>query len=194
MRPSTCLQTLQLNRTPAKRHAAARSSCRATNVPSASTSCRKSASRDEMNVPVPPDRALLEAGSRRAGIPVRRDRGPLATCRHVLAPRDHRGLRAAAATITDGIRVPLRVLRLPAEPGNRAAVGHRLERPLPAARWPTGSAIVTSVFRPSGSRGQCLYLPCDRMSIEGHDAVAQPTPAPALAAGARNHLLLGANL
>ena len=26
-----------------------------------------------------------------------------------------------------------------------------------------------SVFRPTWKQGQCLYLPCDRMSIEGHD-------------------------
>jgi hypothetical protein len=41
--------------------------------------------------------------------------------------------------------------------------------PLPANRWPTGSAIVPSVFRPEWKSGQCLYLPCDRMSIDGHD-------------------------
>jgi hypothetical protein len=41
-------------------------------------------------------------------------------------------------------------------------------RPLPAPRWPGGHAIVPSVFRPDWKGGQCLYLPCDRMSIEGH--------------------------
>jgi hypothetical protein len=41
--------------------------------------------------------------------------------------------------------------------------------PLPANRWPTGNAIVGSVFRPEWKNGQCLYLPCDRMSIDGHD-------------------------
>jgi hypothetical protein len=41
--------------------------------------------------------------------------------------------------------------------------------PLPAARWPTGRSIVPSVFRPAWKQGQCLYLPCDRMSMEGHD-------------------------
>jgi hypothetical protein len=41
--------------------------------------------------------------------------------------------------------------------------------PLPPNRWPTGTTIVPSVFRPGWKNGQCLYLPCDRMSIDGHD-------------------------
>lgn len=47
-----------------------------------------------------------------------------------------------------------------------------LERncPLPPARWPTGPFLVSSVFRPGWKQGACLYLPCDRLSIEGHDA------------------------
>jgi len=40
--------------------------------------------------------------------------------------------------------------------------------PLPFARWPMGKSIVPSVFRPTWKNGECLYLPCDRMSIEGH--------------------------
>lgn len=40
---------------------------------------------------------------------------------------------------------------------------------MPAAQWPTGPSIVSSVFRPEWKQGQCLYLLCDRMSIEGHD-------------------------
>jgi hypothetical protein len=39
---------------------------------------------------------------------------------------------------------------------------------LPPARWPTGRHLVPSVFRPEWLGGQCLYLPCDRMSINGH--------------------------
>lgn len=42
-------------------------------------------------------------------------------------------------------------------------------RPLPPAGWPTGPQMVSAVFRPEWKQGQCLYLPCDRMSIEGHD-------------------------
>jgi hypothetical protein len=44
-----------------------------------------------------------------------------------------------------------------------------MDTPLSASQWPTGRWIVPSVFRPSWKRGECLYLPCDRMSIEGHD-------------------------
>jgi hypothetical protein len=41
--------------------------------------------------------------------------------------------------------------------------------PLAAARWPTGPVMVAAVFRPDWKQGRCLYLPCDRMSIEGHE-------------------------
>jgi len=41
--------------------------------------------------------------------------------------------------------------------------------PLVAAQWPTGASIVPSVFRPTWKQGTCLYIPCDRLSIEGHD-------------------------
>lgn len=34
--------------------------------------------------------------------------------------------------------------------------------------WPTGKSIIPSIFRPGWKQGHCLYLPCDRMSIEGH--------------------------
>lgn len=41
--------------------------------------------------------------------------------------------------------------------------------PLPSNRWPTGKSIVPSVFRPTWKNGTCLYLPCDRISVAGHD-------------------------
>ena len=41
--------------------------------------------------------------------------------------------------------------------------------PLPATRWPSGNAILKSIFRPDWKEGKCLYLPCDRMALEGHD-------------------------
>jgi hypothetical protein len=40
--------------------------------------------------------------------------------------------------------------------------------PLPQAKWPSGKSIVPSVFRPEWKDGSCLYLPCDRISFEGH--------------------------
>lgn len=42
--------------------------------------------------------------------------------------------------------------------------------PLAEGKWPNGKAIVPSVFRPEWKSGECLYLPCDRISIEGHEA------------------------
>ena len=41
--------------------------------------------------------------------------------------------------------------------------------PLPPSRWPSGNAIIKSIFRPDWKEGKCLYLPCDRMAMEGHD-------------------------
>jgi hypothetical protein len=43
------------------------------------------------------------------------------------------------------------------------------DAPLPANRWPNGRSIVPSVFRPKWKEGKCLYLPCDRISIDGHE-------------------------
>jgi hypothetical protein len=41
--------------------------------------------------------------------------------------------------------------------------------PLPAARWPGGNARILSVFNP-GWRPDALYLPMDRVALQGHDA------------------------
>ncbi len=40
--------------------------------------------------------------------------------------------------------------------------------PLDFTRWPNGKSRIPSVFRPDWKNGECLYLPCDRISIEGH--------------------------
>jgi len=50
-------------------------------------------------------------------------------------------------------------------------------QPLAPTRWPTGRSIVPSVFRPQWKDGKCLYLPCDRMSIEGHANWQQEYPS-----------------
>lgn len=49
--------------------------------------------------------------------------------------------------------------------------------PLPARVWPTGPSMVPSVFRPEWKQGLCLYLPCDRMSIEGHEGWRNDHPS-----------------
>jgi hypothetical protein len=51
------------------------------------------------------------------------------------------------------------------------------DTPLPTTDWPTGRSIVPSVFRPSWKQGTCLYLPCDRLSIEGHEQWRQEHPS-----------------
>ena len=35
--------------------------------------------------------------------------------------------------------------------------------------WPTGRARIPSAFNPDWNKGTCLYLPCDRQSIQGHE-------------------------
>lgn len=49
--------------------------------------------------------------------------------------------------------------------------------PLAFDRWPTGKTIIPSIFRPDWKLGVCLYLPCDRLSIEGHDAWRNDHPS-----------------
>ena len=41
-------------------------------------------------------------------------------------------------------------------------------RPLAAKDWPAGKDLIPSIFRPNWKGGTCLYLPCDRISIESH--------------------------
>ena len=41
--------------------------------------------------------------------------------------------------------------------------------PLEHARWPGGRSRLPLAFNPGWKNGECLYLPCDRLSIEGHD-------------------------
>jgi hypothetical protein len=41
--------------------------------------------------------------------------------------------------------------------------------PLEQRSWPTGRVRVPLAFNPNWKNGQCLYLPCDRLSIEGHE-------------------------
>ena len=40
---------------------------------------------------------------------------------------------------------------------------------LPFDHWPMGRDRVAHAFNPGWKDGTCLYLPCDRLSIEGHD-------------------------
>lgn len=48
--------------------------------------------------------------------------------------------------------------------------------PLAFPKWPSGKSRVPAVFRPDWKSGTCLYLPCDRESITGHDNWRQEHP------------------
>jgi hypothetical protein len=50
-------------------------------------------------------------------------------------------------------------------------------QPLPFTRWPGGASRIPAVFRPDWKEGTCLYLPCDRVSAEGHDNWRTEYPA-----------------
>lgn len=41
-------------------------------------------------------------------------------------------------------------------------------KPLATNRWPTGRDRIPLAFNPGWKNGACLYIPCDRLSIEGH--------------------------
>ena len=50
-------------------------------------------------------------------------------------------------------------------------------QPLAFSLWPTGTSRIPLAFNPGWKAGTCLYLPCDRQSIEGHDAWVHTHPA-----------------
>lgn len=130
-----------------------------------------------MNAVVPPDRALLE-----------RD---LAAVEFRCGEFDGRWRHVATAWP----HIVIAVSTAP-RPNSPAEYGFRFEctgypqspvtaqpwdlaanAPLATSRWPTGRAIVPSVFRKEWKEGRCLYLPCDRMSIEGHANWHQEHPS-----------------
>jgi hypothetical protein len=122
-----------------------------------------------MNIPLPPDQVLLEldlvAPDIRCGAVEGRWRHVVTHWPYVIF-----GVSApprSAAPNEYGFRFECSGYRqnpVTAQPWDLKANG-----PLPRGQWPTGRLIVPSVFRPEWKQGHCLYLPCDRMSIEGHD-------------------------
>lgn len=49
--------------------------------------------------------------------------------------------------------------------------------PLPVALWPCGASRIPAAFNPGWRGGTCIYLPCDRHSIAGHDNWRSEHPA-----------------
>lgn len=49
--------------------------------------------------------------------------------------------------------------------------------PLTPNQWPGGQSRVALAFNPGWKGGTCLYLPCDRLAIEGHDQWRKDHPA-----------------
>ncbi len=50
------------------------------------------------------------------------------------------------------------------------------DAPLAFELWPTGRERIPLAFNPNWKNGSCLYLPCDRNSIEGHVQWRQQHP------------------
>jgi hypothetical protein len=121
-----------------------------------------------MNLVVPPDRLLLEAdlaaSEFRAGeIEGRWRPGTIAWPHVIIAvaapPRPQGPAEFAFRFECTGYRQT---------PATAQPWDLRTSGPLAPKDWPTGRSIVPSVFRPEWREGRCLYLPCDRLSIEGH--------------------------
>lgn len=49
--------------------------------------------------------------------------------------------------------------------------------PLATSLWPKGVSRIPLAFNPGWKEGRCIYLPCDRLSMEGHDNWRHQHPA-----------------
>jgi hypothetical protein len=114
---------------------------------------------------VPPDeRALrlhLESGRFRSGV---------AAARWRLAGVEFPYVYAAICA-HDGVEYVFRFecRDFPRTPATAQLWDMEGNKPLPKNRWPAGQGRFALAFNPGWKDGICLYLPCDRLSIEGHD-------------------------
>jgi len=130
-----------------------------------------------MNIPLPPDRLLFEQD---LAAPEFRCGEIEGRWRHVLTAWPYVILAVSAAERPNAPREY--AFRFECSGYRQNAVTARpwdveAGAPLLATRWPAGRSIVPSVFRPEWKNGECLYLPCDRMSMEGHDKWRHEHPA-----------------
>ncbi len=58
----------------------------------------------------------------------------------------------------------------PASPPTAQPWNAQLNAALEAGKWAAGNGRLQLAFNPDWKGGSCLYLPCDRQAIEGHDA------------------------
>lgn len=84
-----------------------------------------------------------------------------------------------AVWAADGIEYGLRFEceGYPRTPATARPWDIELNAPLAFDRWPTGRDRIPLAFNPGWKNGSCLYLPCDRQSIEGHANWYQEHPS-----------------
>lgn len=75
-----------------------------------------------------------------------------------------------AVRAADGIEYGLRFEcgNYPHSPATARPWDVERDAPLDPNLWPRGSHRIPLAFNPAWKNGSCLYLPCDRGSIEGH--------------------------
>jgi hypothetical protein len=121
-----------------------------------------------LSAPLPPDRVLLELD---LAAPAFRCGEIEGQWRHLATTWPHAVFAVAAPPrprAPDTYEFRFNCSGYRATPVSAQPWDHAANRSLPDARWPTGPRILSSIFRPEWRNGQCLYLPCDGMSIEGH--------------------------
>jgi hypothetical protein len=126
-----------------------------------------------MNTVIPPDRQLLEQHLNRAEFRLAQLEG---RWRFVNLTWPHVTIAVSAAARPNapaeyGLR--LECTGYPVRPVTAQPWDLDKSAPLALSQWPNGRSIVPSIFRPEWKGGICLYIPCDRLSIEGHVNWAQ---------------------
>lgn len=81
--------------------------------------------------------------------------------------------------VADGSEIALRFecSGYPQTPATAQPWNAETNQPLERALWPRGQSRIPLAFNPDWKGGTCLYLPCDRYSIEGHDGWRAQHPA-----------------
>ncbi|HZT26574.1 MAG TPA: hypothetical protein VFA57_12795 [Pseudolabrys sp.] len=126
-----------------------------------------------MSAPVSPDEAVFRAhlagGRFRSGAAAGRWRLVAVAWPHAVF-----GVRAA-----DGAEYGLRFecSDYPRTPPTAGLWDLELNAPLAVNKWPAGRDRIPLAFNPGWKNGACLYLPCDRISIEGHANWYQQHPS-----------------